>query len=91
MNNGLYLILLSIEVDRELLIKKFEEANLIDTWFFAFPNSLFIRTKLNSKEIWNFIEENVGSKLCLITAVTDDYYGRLNVDLWKKFDKVKTF
>jgi uncharacterized protein YdaL len=89
MSKALYLILLSTEIDREELIKSMENKGIIETWFFSFPNSFFIRSDLNSMELGKFIDEVTGNKLNFITIVTNDYYGRLSKELWEKFDKIK--
>jgi hypothetical protein len=89
MNKNLYLIMLSTEVNRDELIKKMEEQNLIETWFYAFANSFFVRSDKNSMELGLFIDNTIGSKLNFVTIVTDDYFGRLSTGLWEKFDPIK--
>ena len=81
--------MLSTEVNREELIERLENEKLIETWFFAFSNSFFVRSEHNSFELGKFIDDVIGKKLNFITIVTDDYFGRLSGDLWKNFDPIK--
>lgn len=81
--------MLSAEANRDELIKKMEEDNLIETWFYAFANSFFVRSEKNSMELARYVDDATGRKLNFVTIVTDDYFGRLNSELWKKFDPIK--
>lgn len=87
--NNILLILLSTQYDRDKIISALDADGKIDTWFYSFPNTLFVKTYLNSKEMSNYIEEKFGAHINFVTQVDDDYFGRMSVEQWKHFKKVK--
>lgn len=87
--DNLLLILISPKIDRDILIKDLDTAGKIDTWFYSFPNSVFVKTMMNSREMSKYIDEKYGQHVNFVTSVEDDYFGRMNTDQWKYFKKVK--
>jgi hypothetical protein len=87
--DNLLLILLSAKYDREQIIKKLEADNKIDTWFYSFPNTIFVKSNLNSKEMSLYIQEIFGAEMNFVTSVEDDYFGRLTAGQWSNFKPVK--
>jgi hypothetical protein len=87
--NNLLLILLSPKFDRDQVIKSLEEDQKIDTWFYSFPNTIFVKSNLNCKEMSFYIREKFGVHIHFITQVENDYFGRMNEDQWKNFKRVK--
>jgi hypothetical protein len=89
--NNLLLILLSTQYDREQVIKSLEADGKIDTWFYSFPNTIFVKTDLNSKQMSLYIQEKFGEHMNFVTDIEDDYFGRMTAGQWEKFKPVKKF
>lgn len=87
--NNLLLILLSPKLDRDQIIKSLEADDKISTWFYSIPNTFFVKTNLNSKEMSFYIREKFGIQVHFITQIENDYFGRMNEDQWKNFKPVK--
>jgi hypothetical protein len=75
--------------DRDKIIKALEEEGKIDTWFYSFPNTIFVKTDLDPQEMSLYIQEKFGVNMNFITKIEDDYFGRMQADQWKHFRKVK--
>ncbi|QQL48298.1 hypothetical protein [Mucilaginibacter ginkgonis] len=89
--DNVLLILLSTTYDREAVIKALEINGKIDTWFYSFPNTIFVKTSMNPKEMSRFIEEKFGENINFVTQIESDYFGRMSSAQWKNFKKVKNF
>ena len=89
--NNLLLILLSTTHDREKIIESLEADGKIETWFYSFPNTIFVKTDLNPKEMSNYIEEKFGIKMNFVTQIENNYYGRLTKGQWENFQPIKNF
>lgn len=83
------LILLSPTLNRDVLIKHLEQQNIINFWFYSFPNSLFIKTNLNSEQISRLIEKDLGQHIHFITQIEDDFFGRMDQDYWTYFKRAR--
>jgi len=84
MDRKLFLIVFSKKVDRDDVTAIFDGRS-DSFWFYNLPNSIFLKSTLSSKEIYNLIEEGIGSERCFITEVKN-HWGRLPKDHWKYFD-----
>jgi hypothetical protein len=80
----LYIIIFSIDIDREQLIKYLETISGINFWFYNLPNSVFIKSTLDSKNISGLIESRFGLKNHVVIQM-ESYWGRVANDHVKYF------
>ncbi len=83
----LYLLVFSAKVDRDALTKTFEK-NPDNFWFYSIPNSIFLQSKLTSKEIHAIFESVAGNERCIVTEVIN-YWGSLPKDHWEHFKGIR--
>ena len=78
----LYLVVFVSTVNRSALVKFLENK----FWFYCFPNSIFIKSKLSSKDLSALIESHTGEIRHFITEITPhNKAGRLPSELWQYF------
>lgn len=81
----LYLIVLSADHDREKVSKFIDTHPQFGYWFFELPYSIFVKSSLTSREIWQIIEAEYGIKSGIVVEITNNHWGRLQKDFWKSF------
>jgi hypothetical protein len=86
MNNKLYLIVISPEIDREAL-KSILAAQNNSFWFYNLPNSIFYQSTLSSQQIAKIIEDNFGNTNRYFITEVSNYWGRLPQEHWQYIQK----
>lgn len=80
-----YAVMLSTDFDRDAVAVYFGMHKDIQHWFYTLPYSIFVKTHLTAAHISDMLDKNFGVHAHLVMEVTSNYYGRLDVNLWKYF------
>jgi len=67
-----YLIVASNKYDVQSIKSFLDEVKSIDFWFINLPSTIFVKTALNSKEIFELISKQFGEHIIFITEVSYD-------------------
>lgn len=84
----LYLISYSVGYDEKSLKDFLNGSNYISFWFINLPYSIFVKTSLTSRELYELIAKKFGedqSSRMIVIEVTHNHWGRLPTDHWKYF------
>jgi hypothetical protein len=73
------------------LMKFLDTRKEVSYWASNLPTSVLIVSELNAKEVSNMLEKKFGSFTHLVLKVEknvgEGYFGRLDPNLWKHFEK----
>ena len=79
------LIVLGAKYNREEVVALLNKTQGISHWFYTLPYSIFVNTRLSPKQLCEIIENTLGKHTLFVTEVTQNKWGRLNIELWKSF------
>jgi hypothetical protein len=87
--NNVFFILLHTQYNRDEIIISLAADAKIDNWFYSKPNTLYVKTNLNTREMSQYIQERFGSYLIFVTKADHDYFDKLTAQQWANFKEAK--
>lgn len=82
--NKTYLFLFGTDLNRDEVTKFLDTQNDMLYWFYNLPNSVFINSRLDSRQISEEIESKFGQITHIVVQVTNKW-GRLPKEHWQHF------
>ena len=80
-----FIVVFSSTYNLEKITAHLDKNAKITFWFRNLPNSLFIKTSLTSKELYEYITKEFGEDRMFIAPINGDTFGRLPETHWQYF------